>query len=332
MNPMVNRLVDRALHQPVCDFKRRQGKRIRGLLVQIAYEMAGGRGHVSQTIAEAIECLHAGSLIIDDIQDDSQLRRGQPTLHTTIGVPLAINAGNWMYFRALQWITDTALPVRDQSKMMSAMVNAGLRCHEGQAIDLIARIDQLMPRDWGDTVKTTSTLKTGVLVELAVAMACIAADASNVLQAALTSFGSQIGVALQMRNDLHELYQAANMVGESTFNPDSDRPDCLRDDDLRHARVTWPWAWAAALVGETKCRKLVEQLFASTTDRCSVASELFQIVSVHGDRVIVDLVSDQVRMLGEHVVDGQLLSAMRECLMPIQQPCDATESRSFKSL
>lgn len=310
MSPLVNQLVDSALHHPVYDFKRRQGKRIRGSMVQIGYEMAGGSGRVSETIAESIECLHAGSLVIDDVQDDSRCRRGQPTLHQTIGVPLAINAGNWMYFRALELLTTASLPSNQRSRLVEAMVTAGRRCHEGQAIDLHARVDRLPAAHWHDTVEAISTLKTGVLVELAVTMGCVAAGASNVLQSAMTTFGCQIGIALQMRNDLEELSSIAN--GHSDAG-------CVRDDDLRHARVTWPWAWAFESVDETRCRSLTRRLETSSRERRLVAGELLSIVRSHGDQVVAGLIREQVRVLGEHVVDRQLLERMRDCLQPIER-------------
>ena len=310
MSPLVNQLVDTALHQPVHDFKRRQGKRIRGSMVQIGYEMGGGHGLVSETIGESIECLHAGSLVIDDVQDDSQCRRGEPTLHKAIGVPLAINAGNWMYFRALELLTTASLPSHQRTRLVEAMVTAGRRCHEGQALDLHARVDQLAAADWRDTAEAISTLKTGVLVELAVTMGCIAAGATNVLQSAMASFGCQIGVALQMRNDLEELNCIAS--GQSDAG-------CVRDDDLRHARVTWPWAWAFELAGETRCRMFTRRLNKSNLERQLVARELLAIAQAHGDRVIAGLICNQVRLLGEHIVDHRLLQQMRECLQPIER-------------
>jgi geranylgeranyl pyrophosphate synthase len=313
MSPLVNQLVDTALHQPVYDFKRRQGKRIRGSMVQIGFEMAGGQGPVSETIAESIECLHAGSLVIDDVQDDSQCRRGEPTLHQAIGVPLAINAGNWMYFRALELLTTASLPHHQRTRLVEAMVTAGRRCHEGQALDLYARVDQQAAEDWHETAEAISTLKTGVLVELAVAMGCIAAGATNVLQSAMAAFGCQIGIALQMRNDLEELRCIAS--GQSDAG-------CVRDDDLRHARITWPWAWAFELVGETRCRLLTRRLDQTNLDRQMVARDLLAITKLHGDRVIAGLIGDQVRLLGEHIVDRRLLGRMRECLLPIEKPRD----------
>ncbi|HBJ37016.1 MAG TPA: hypothetical protein DDZ51_20110 [Planctomycetaceae bacterium] len=244
------------------------------------------------------------------MQDDSQCRRGEPTLHQTIGVPLAINAGNWMYFRALELLTTASLSRNQRTGLLEAMVTAGRRCHEGQSLDLYARVDQIAAADWHDTVEAISTLKTGVLVELAVEMGCIAAGATNPLQSAMTSFGCQIGIALQMRNDLEELSSIVN---------DQRDAGCVRDDDLRHARVTWPWAWAFRLVGETRCRVLTGRLNQSNLERQFVASELLSITQTHGDRAISALIGEQVRLLAEHIVDHRLLERMRDCLQPIER-------------
>lgn len=314
MSPFVSRLIDRSLHLPTHEFKLRQGKRIRGSIVQICFEMAGGTGPVSEVVAEAIECLHAGSLVIDDVQDDSQYRRGQPTLHQTIGVPLAINAGNWMYFRAVELLTTAPLPTIQRCRLVEAMVTAGRQCHEGQALDLHARLDEIPAKHWMETVEAISTLKTGVLVELAVAMGCIAADAPHLLHSAMTSFGCQIGVALQMRNDLEELNSIA--LGQ----PAASEGGCIRDDDLRHARLTWPWAWAFELTGEARCRLLSQQLGHSTAERRRVAAELLSIVQRHGDQVIAATIGEQIRVLGEHIVDRRLLEQLRERLQPIEHP------------
>ena len=78
------------------------GKRLRATLLEQAYVFAGGRDTAPALMVEAVEMLHAGSLVIDDFEDDSLTRRGQPALHRVIGPARAVNAGNWMYFRALE--------------------------------------------------------------------------------------------------------------------------------------------------------------------------------------------------------------------------------------
>lgn len=312
MSRYIEGLLDRSLHQPVSDFRQCAGKRIRGSLLQLSYEMAGGAGQVAAEISEAIENLHAGSLIIDDIQDDSHTRRGQPTMHRSLGVPLAINAGNWMYFNALECLSGARLPADQRWRLVEAMISAARRCHEGQAIDLDARIDTIPGVHWHETASAISTLKTGTLVALALEMGCIAADPETQLLHALSRFGRQIGIALQMRNDLEELGQLVQ--NQAMTGTDSS----VRDDDLRHARLTWPWVWALQLYGWGACRRVMERALASEQKRRAAASELYALIGLHGDKAIRSLVREQLLLLGEHILDRRLLSAMAETLKPIE--------------
>jgi geranylgeranyl pyrophosphate synthase len=321
MNSYARRSLDASLFDPVNDFIGCQGKRIRGSLLQLSYEISGGMGSLPPAISKAIESLHAGSLVIDDIQDDSQSRRGQQTMHHRIGVPLAINAGNWMYFHALECLSDAPLPMEQRDRLLASMIRAARQCHEGQAIDLHSRVDRVPAMHWHEATLAISTLKTGELVALAVDMGCIAANPHSPLSGALRKFGRQIGIALQMRNDLDELAKIAQ--AETT----SQAIHSIRDDDLRNARLTWPWAWAFELQETNgrsdRCASLVQRVVRSVRDRHNVAVELFSIVGTHGDQAIRSLVRDQLRLLGEHVLDERMLHALGEILQPIERPIAA---------
>lgn len=296
-------MVAETLHRPVTQFMECRGKRIRGSLMQVAFAMAGGRGVLPPVIAESVECLHAGSLVIDDIQDASNRRRDSPTLHQQIGTPLAINAGNWMYFRAIDLLSSSSLPAAKRCQMTTAMISAAMVCHEGQAIDLGARVDRLSPDDWRDVAESISLRKTGVLVGLAMELGALAANAEATLTSALRTLGCQIGVALQMRNDLAEL------------------TDLDRDDDLRNARVTWPWAWLAEQSSDATCRRLASGLEDSPQDRLqALASEIAVLVGPHGDRQIRRCIDQAIGVVGEQVVDGGLLGQLRGALEPIRRP------------
>jgi len=314
MNPYALELLERSLHAPVRDFKCRQGKRIRSSLLQISYEMAGGSGPVPAAVSDAIESLHAGSLVIDDVQDDSILRRGESTLHQRIGTPLAINAGNWMYFHALQCLSDSNLPAGMRGRLLEAMIQTARKCHEGQAIDLHARVDQIPVALWGEITNSISLMKTGSLVELAIRMGCISADAPDRLLAVMPFLGRRIGVALQMRNDLDELASIAQIRQAS--EPD----DAIRDDDLRNARMTWPWFWASQRADHSTCWEWAQRLKRSWRDRRIVAYELFELVGQQGDQVIESLVSEQLRLMAEHVLEQRLLDGMSDVLLAIRRP------------
>ena len=93
-------------------------------------------------VGAAVELLHAASLVIDDIQDGSQERRGRPSLHATYGSPIAINVANWLYFEALAGLS-AAAPLPDGHPQGPALAlqrgtTVMSRCHMGQALDLAA--------------------------------------------------------------------------------------------------------------------------------------------------------------------------------------------------
>lgn len=216
---------ERSLAGPLREMLGRPGKNFRSRLVGHAWELAGGVGEVPAELPAAVELLHAGSLIIDDIQDGAAERRGGPALHRLIGVPLAINAGNWLYFRALDLL--------DGDDLRGLASRAVLRCHDGQAVDLSARIDGVVPADVPALALAISERKTGSLMSLAASLGAKAAAPCGPACEALGRFGVRLGVALQMLNDLADLAE-----------------------DIPLRRVTWPWAWLADSLPPADFRRL----------------------------------------------------------------------------
>jgi len=307
-------LIDSGLLIPSNRFLARNGKRIRASMLQLTFQMAGGRGVPPACLGKAIEWLHAGSLVIDDIEDDSHSRRGKPTLHREIGLSLALNAGNWMYFRAMEHLLDGSLTPEIQHRLLRKMIVTARRCHEGQTLDLSARVDKDNPGDFQSVVRAISRLKTGGLVAMSGSFGATVVGSNKLLRSALSRFGMSVGVALQMRNDLEELRSLVR---------DSDKNVELRCDDLRHARVTWPWAWAVQLSDSSELRKLIDLLSHSRNSRqamLDLAAQLACLVGPTGDVAIRSRVEKPLRLLGEHVVDNSALQQMRSMLTQIIQP------------
>ena len=143
------------------------GKRLRATLLEQAYAFGGGRCAAPALIVDAVELLHAGSLVIDDFEDDSLTRRGQPALHQVIGPARAVNAGNWMYFRALELAAAALDDPARSAALVGRFITVARQCHEGQAIDLATRIDEVTPRQAQVTALAISRWKTGRLASLA---------------------------------------------------------------------------------------------------------------------------------------------------------------------
>lgn len=221
-----------ALTGPAAAFLARPGKDLRARFVRLGGALGAVDGApppeaTLDAIARVLEILHAGSLIVDDVEDRSEHRRGQPALHCLIGDPLAINTGSWMYFWALAELAQLQLP----GALELAVVTL-VRCHQGQALDLATRIVDLAPRDVPEVVAATTQLKTGALCKLALELGALAAGASPERRAQIGALGESIGCALQMLDDLGCLVSPARR--DKAF------------EDLRALRPTWVWAWLAA--------------------------------------------------------------------------------------
>jgi geranylgeranyl pyrophosphate synthase len=207
------------------------GKRLRATLLERAYAFSGGRSAAPQLVVDAVEMLHAGALVIDDFEDGSLTRRGQPALHRVIGPARAVNAGNWMYFRALELAAMAAENPSGSAALVGRFITVARQCHEGQAIDLATSVDEVLPAQAFVTALAISRWKTGRLMSLAAWCGGQAAGGDRETLEAVAAFGCRVGICLQMRNDMDEL---SELVAGSD-----------RCDDLRNRRVTWPWAWAA---------------------------------------------------------------------------------------
>lgn len=216
-----------ALTGPATAFLARPGKDLRARFVHLGGQLGGGVAlETLDGIAQVLEILHAGSLIVDDVEDRSAERRGQPALHCLVGDPLAINTGTWMYFWALAELGRLRLP-----GALELAIGALVRCHQGQALDLSTRIVDLDARDVPRVVAATTSLKTGVLCRLALELGALAAGCAPERRVQIGDFGEAAGCALQMLDDLG-----------CVVSP-------LRRDkayeDLRALRPTWVWAWLA---------------------------------------------------------------------------------------
>ena len=235
----------KVLVDPVQELLIRPGKGFRARLTEIAFRLAGGQGQPPPALAAMLEVVHAGSMIVDDIEDDSLERRGGPTVHRIHGVPLALNAGNWMYFAPFALLRDLGLGADAELHLHRCVSRVLLDCHFGQALDLGARPGEVRQTQIADVVKTMSVLKTGRLLALAAEAGAITAGASGARAIALADFGEALGVGLQMLDDL------GNLSGRA--------PADKRYEDLRCGRLTWPWAWAASQLDETKFAGLVDE-------------------------------------------------------------------------
>ena len=269
------RLWEQALFGPLREIALRPGKEFRGQLTHVAWELGGGAGRLRHEIPAIVEAYHLGSLIVDDIEDGSELRRGAPALHQVVGVPLALNAGNWLYFWPGALLARAGFRPEVELALRTAIDRAVLRCHYGQALDLSVRVTELHHDEVAAVVYATTRLKTGSLMELAAELGAIAAGASADRVRVLAELGRDIGVALQMLDDLGGIAVA--------------RRAHKGREDLAAARPSWVWAWLAESVDRVTYRRLrsmAESVARGELEPDGLAALLAERVAAHGRSAI----------------------------------------------
>lgn len=239
-----------ALHQPLLEFMARPGKALRAELLHLCYGIASGSAgsRAPDDLVLFVEALQSGSLIIDDIEDGSEWRRGGPALHRMIGVPRAINSGTWLYFWAFERLERLEMPNSARLLAHRLVTKVLGECHYGQALDLSLNLRETAAETLGDVASACSELKTGSLVGLSAALGALLGGATEDEVRAFQGYGRRMGTALQMLDDVSGLLDASKLN--------------KAEEDLRLGRITWPWVWIAASANEQQWAALLQELAA----------------------------------------------------------------------
>ncbi|MCC7292899.1 MAG: polyprenyl synthetase family protein [Phycisphaerales bacterium] len=240
------------------------GKRIRPFVLVRSCEIAGGSREDARSAAVAIECVHAFSLIHDDLpaMDNDDVRRGQPTNHRKFDEATAILAGDGLLTLAFEILTrgaldtargamdgargglDAARTVRLVRQLSEATGPAGMI--GGQMLDIAGESQSpSAPR-----VKRIHEMKTARLFEAAARMGADCADADEPVSAALARYGHGLGLTFQIADDLLDLTATLGDLGKHSGK------------DQAAGKQTYP-----ACIGEEPSREEARRL-AESTIRC----------------------------------------------------------------
>jgi len=187
------------------------GKRWRPLLAILAYQLAGGSGGEIYTLAPLLEGIHTASLIHDDIEDNSELRRGKPAAHVAYGLDSALNSGSWLYFRALQSLEEYQAPASIKLDLYAAALKHIRSLHEGQALDIHwHRTAGFFPsrQDYERMIR----LKTGALTALAAYTGMRAAGKTHEESEVFAALFAEVGIGFQILDDVKNI--SAGNVGK----------------------------------------------------------------------------------------------------------------------
>lgn len=259
------------------DYLRGQaGKRIRPLVTLASAQACGGDPRRALPIAAAVEWLHQGTLVIDDIIDGAELRRGHPALHDATSSSFATGVAAFVFARVVRCSHGMHPDIRRH------LVRAAIALAEGERLELRHTGDRsLALTRYYEIIEA----KTARLFACAAAVGGLAVEAPRKQVGALLRFGRELGLAFQIIDDLLDYLGDETSLGK--------RPGT----DLRAAKLTLPLLLLRERLDPTADARLLAALgrdddFAWTRDRLlehAIDDRCRARANTHLDRAIAAL-------------------------------------------
>ncbi len=190
------------------------GKRIRPLLLTLVTVAQGGKGSRAAPAGAAVELIHNFSLVHDDIQDNSEKRRGRPTVWKKWGQPMAINAGDALFVLANQAVLDLAknYPAETVVRVAGILQDACLNLTRGQFLDMSSekRTDLTLEEYW-----IIIEGKTAALLAACAHIGAILGGADEATINRYDVFGRDLGLAFQVQDDILGIWGDEALTGKS---------------------------------------------------------------------------------------------------------------------
>jgi geranylgeranyl pyrophosphate synthase len=202
---------EEGLSKPLYELLDRGGKRWRPVLLALVAEAFGVKKDVYKTLFPVIEVIHNSSLISDDIEDGSEMRRGKPAVHKIFGVDIALNASEFAFFAPVQAciVQNKKIRKRIKLKLLEIYLEEMTKLSMGQAMDIvwhnnIGRANEITENEYFQMC----AWKTGTLARMAAKMGAALGNASDEAIEAIGEYAEKIGIAFQIQDDI------LNLTGE----------------------------------------------------------------------------------------------------------------------
>ncbi|MGD8330805.1 MAG: polyprenyl synthetase family protein [Acidobacteriota bacterium] len=212
---LVEREIERACHSEIALVRRNAeylhrsgGKRLRPAMVLLCAQACGYEGEHDVQLGAVVEFIHTATLVHDDIVDDAKVRRGHAAANQVWGNKLAVLLGDYIYIRSMAM--SVAL---GDLRLVEVLTEATSRLLEGEILDVSSSGDSALDKD---AYLRTIERKTASLFAACGQASAILAGAPAVWEEALASYGSNIGMAFQLVDDLLDYHADPDKLGKKT--------------------------------------------------------------------------------------------------------------------
>ena len=226
---------------------RSGGKRLRPLLMVLAARLTGYQGENHYPLSIVFEYLHAATLLHDDVVDSAEVRRNKPAANTIWGNPAAVLVGDFLL------ATSFALAVSSgHLKILSVLSETTTRMAEGEILQLINSHNlEISEQEYIEVI----TRKTAILIAAACQIGAIFGGADDEREEAMRSFGLNLGISFQLRDDVLDYTGSEEEVGKPI------------GQDLGERKITLPLIYTLATSNRKDRQRLVTLITADEITR-----------------------------------------------------------------
>ena len=243
-NPLLEKAVEHLL--------KSSGKQIRPLLVMLAARMVGEVNEKVLHVALALEMLHTASLVHDDVVDESNRRRGLPSVNAFLSNQSAVLVGDYILSKALECAALT-----DDVRVVRYIAQVGQLLADGELLQLNAKdSDQLSESAYFDIIGR----KTASLFSVCARLGALAAGGTESEAERLAQYGKLIGLCFQLRDDVFDYGKAE--VGKPLGN------------DMKEGKLTLPAIYAVKHSDDASMRELAQKV----RQKEATAEEIQQLI------------------------------------------------------
>lgn len=255
------------------------GKRIRPLIAILAANALNYQGQQHITCAAFIEFIHTATLLHDDVVDESDMRRGNPTANAEFGNAASVLVGDFIYTRAFQLMTSL-----NSLKILQIMSDATNVIAEGEVLQLMNCND---PNTTEQSYMQVIYSKTARLFEAATQCAAILAKATPEQEQALQLYGRYLGTAFQLVDDILDYSANAQALGKNI------------GDDLEEGKPTLPLLHAMQQ-GSPQQRELIRSVIEQAGQR-HLLNDILAIMQQYGS---LDYAMQRAKQEAQKAVDA----------------------------